>query len=184
MISIRRHHPADWAAVWPILRTAIASGDTLADAPGSSEAAIRAAWMERPAATYVAVGPDGRIVGVCLLKPNQPGLGSHVANCGYVVDPAARGRGVAAAMCEHSQAEALAQGYRAMQFNLVVASNEGAVRLWKRLGFAEVGRLPGAFRHGQLGFVDALVMFKTLSAPAGAVPGPADVAEADGERRR
>jgi ribosomal protein S18 acetylase RimI-like enzyme len=53
-------------------------------------------------------------------------------------------------------------GFRAMQFNLVVSTNERAVRLWQRLGFATVGTLPGAFRHRELGFVDAFVMFKTL----------------------
>ena len=67
-------------------------------------------------------------------------------------------------MCVHSQQEAISMGYRAMQFNLVAASNEGAVRLWTKLGFATVGRLPGAFAHPKLGYVDALVMYKWLAA--------------------
>ncbi|MBC7598476.1 MAG: GNAT family N-acetyltransferase, partial [Polaromonas sp.] len=91
-------------------------------------------------------------------------LGDHVCNCGYVVSAAAQGRGVVAAMCVYSEVEAVRSGILAMQFNLVVSTNERAVRLWKRLGFAVVGTLPGAFRHHKLGRVDALVMFKTLVA--------------------
>jgi len=85
-----------------------------------------------------------------------------VCNCGYIVDPATRGKGIAARMCEHSQQWAVSHGFRAMQFNFVVSTNETAVQLWQRLGFEIVGRLPGAFRHQERGFVDALVMFKTL----------------------
>ena len=98
------------------------------------------------------------------IKPNQPGPGAHVCNCGYVVSPAAQGQGVASLMYEHSQQQAVAMGFRAMQFNLVVASNVRAVRLWQHLGFAIVSTLPGAFRHHPLGYVDAHVMFKTLVA--------------------
>jgi ribosomal protein S18 acetylase RimI-like enzyme len=104
------------------------------------------------------------VIGTYKLKPNQPGLGNHVCNCGYVVSPHARGRGIASALCEHSQTEAQTMGYLAMQFNLVVSSNEVAVRLWQKLGFRIIGTLPGAFRHSQLGFVDAYVMYKHLAA--------------------
>lgn len=121
-------------------------------------------WIESPQFTYVATDEDGKLVGSYKLQPNQPGLGSHVCNCGYVVCAEARGKGVARALCEHSQAEALALVYRAMQFNLVVSTNEVAVRLWQKLGFEIVGTLPAAFRHGRLGFVDAYVMHKHLSA--------------------
>jgi ribosomal protein S18 acetylase RimI-like enzyme len=97
-----------------------------------------------------------------MLHPNQIGLGDHVANAGFLVDPGFRGRGVASAMCEHSLATARAAGYRAMQFNFVVSTNETAVRLWRRHGFEIVGRLPKAFRHATLGAVDALVMYRLL----------------------
>jgi len=113
-------------------------------------------------ATFVAVEGE-TLLGTYFIKANQPGLGSHVCNCGYVVSPAASGRGVATALCEHSQQFAREQGFRAMQFNFVVATNERAVKLWERMGFAVVGRLPGAFRHLRLGYVDALVMFKSLA---------------------
>lgn len=161
-LSIRRIEQADWQTVWRLLRTTFEAGDTYAFAPDSSEADIRRAWVELPAATYVACAPDGGIVGTYYIKANQPGLGSHVCNCGYVVAPDAQGQGIATAMCEHSQREAIAMGFRAMQFNLVVATNERAVRLWQRLGFSVVGTLPRAFRHLRLGYVDALVMYKEL----------------------
>jgi ribosomal protein S18 acetylase RimI-like enzyme len=164
MPTIRPFQAADWAELWPILKATFESGDSYAFAPDSTEAEIRRAWIDLPQATYVAVSKEGHVVGTYTLKPNQPGLGGHVCNCGYVVAEAARGRGIAARMCEHSQAEARAAGFRAMQFNLVVSTNESAVRLWRRLGFEIVGALPGAFRHRVLGDVDAYVMFKTLAA--------------------
>lgn len=159
---IRSYQAQDWPAVWALLRQTFATGDTCAYAPDSTEAETHTAWVELPCAVYVACAPDGALWGVYYLKANQPGLGAHVGNCGYVVAPAARGQGVASALCEHSQAQARALGFRAMQFNLVVATNTGAVRLWQKLGFAIVGTLPGAFRHAQRGYVDAHVMFKSL----------------------
>lgn len=164
MPGIRRFEESDWPSVWPLLHDTFVAGDTYAFPPESSEAEIHRVWVELPAATFVACSETGLVVGTYFIKPNQPGLGSHVCNCGYVVSPEAQGRGIASAMCEHSQTLARSMGFRAMQFNLVVATNERAVRLWQRLGFSVVGTLPGAFRHQQLGYVDALVMFKTLAA--------------------
>ena len=102
------------------------------------------------------------IVGTYTLRPNQPGLGDHVANCGYMTDPAFRGRGVASAMCAHSLATARDAGFAAMQFNFVVATNTGAIRLWQRHGFTIVGRVPAAFRHATLGPTDVLIMHRAL----------------------
>src|SRR4051812_18181540 len=167
MTTIRRFETTDWPEVWPLLRTTFATGDTYAYSPDSSEAKIHAAWIEAPDATFVARAEDGRLLGTYVLKANQPGLGSHICNCGYVVAPEAQGKGVATAMCEHSQREAVAMGFLAMQFNLVVSTNERAVRLWKKLGFKVVGTLPRAFRHQRLGLVDAFVMHKNLAAPPG-----------------
>jgi ribosomal protein S18 acetylase RimI-like enzyme len=160
--DIREFRDDDWPAVWRLLHDTFAAGETYSFAPDISEAEARRAWVAVPAATLVAVDQAGAILGTYFIKPNQPGLGAHVCNCGYVVAASAQGRGIAAGMCQHSQDLARAMGFRAMQFNLVVASNERAVRLWHRLGFETVGRLPGAFHHQRLGFVDALVMYKTL----------------------
>ena len=163
MTLVRRYQDTDWPTVWPLLQATFEAGDTYAYSPQSTEAEIHKAWVELPTATYVALNAQGHLLGTYFIKPNQPGLGAHVCNCGYVVSPAAQGQGVASAMCTHSQAEAVSLGFLAMQFNLVAASNERAVRLWKRLGFAVVGTLPHAFRHQRLGLVDPLLMFKTLA---------------------
>lgn len=117
--------------------------------------------MDLPRKTFVAEEKEG-ILGTCYIKTNQAGPGSHVCNCGYMVASKARGQGLATAMCEHSQKIAIELGYKAMQFNLVATSNEGAVRLWNKLGFDTVGRLPKAFNHPTEGYVDALVMYKWL----------------------
>ncbi len=138
------------------------AGETYAFSTDISEKEAHQDWIEIPSATFVAVDENGNNLGTYYIKPNQPGLGSHVCNCGYIVTGKARGKGIASSMCEHSQIEAVARGFRAMQYNLVVSTNEGAIRLWKRHGFDVIGRLPKAFRHAQLGFVDALVMYKQI----------------------
>ncbi len=163
MNYFRLFEERDWPELWPILQFTFATGDTYPFAPDSSESDIYKAWIETPTATYVACTDDGALLGTFYIKPNQTGLGSHVCNCGYVVAPSASGRGVATRMCEHSQTEAMRLGFRAMQFNLVVSTNERAVRLWKHLGFTQVGVLPGAFNHARLGYVDALVLYKQLT---------------------
>lgn len=167
-LSIRAFEPADWPRLWPILRATFARGDTYALPPDIDEAAAFELWVARPRATFVACDAAGAPIGSYYLKPNQAGGGDHVANAGYVVDPAARGRGVASRLCVHSQDAARALGFSAMQFNFVVSTNDGAVRLWRRHGFEIVGTLPRAFRHPQAGLVDAYVMYKPLAAGAGA----------------
>ena len=163
MLEIRAYRESDWPEIWPILQETVRAGDTYTFSPQSSEEEIRQAWVEVPARTFVAVEPQGRIIGTYFIKANQPGLGAHVRNCGYVVARTAQGRGIATLMCEHSQAQALAMGFKAMQFNFVVSTNIRAIRLWERLGFSVVGRLPGAFDHQTLGYVDSLIMFKQLA---------------------
>lgn len=150
--------------LWPILQATIAGGDSFVFSPDTPPEEMHQVWIVNPSATFVAVDEAAQILGSYYIKPNQPGLGAHISNCGYVVAGEAQGQGVASQMCEHSQQQAVAMGFRAMQFNFVVATNERAVRLWQRHGFEIVGRLPGAFHHIQLGYVDALVMFKQLVA--------------------
>lgn len=160
---LRPYTEADWPALWPILAATNAAGDTFAFAPDMPETEVRAAWTAPPRDVTVACdAATGALLGSSYLKPNQPGLGDHVANAGYVVAPAARGRGVAAALCAHSIERARALGYRAMQFNLVVATNTRALALWEGMGFHRVGVLEGAFRHAALGEVDAVVMYRRL----------------------
>ena len=118
-------------------------------------------WISIPRETFV-FEENGKVLGTYYLKTNQQGPGDHVCNCGYIVSYAARGRGLATSMCEHSQVIARELGYKAMQFNFLASTNEGAVRLWTKLGFDTVGKLPKAFNHPSKGYVDALVMYKWL----------------------
>ncbi len=162
MFDIRPWTKSDWEATWAILEPVFRAGSTYPFSPEITEAEAYTAWIDTPARTYVVVDEMQSVLGTYYLKPNQPCLGGHVCNCGYIVSESARGRGVASAMCEHSQREAIAQGYRAMQYNLVVSTNEAAVRLWKMHGFEIVGTLPKAFKYAEVGYVDAFVMYKQL----------------------
>src|SRR5688572_8797294 len=161
VIEIRPSTAADEGAIWAIFHEVVASGDAFAFSPETPRQQALELWMSPEHATYVAL-VDGHVVGSYFLTPNQPGLGAHVCNAGYMVARRARGQGLGRAMGEHSLAEARRLGYRAMQFNMVVSTNTHAVSLWKSLGFHVVGALPGAFRHAQHGFVDALVMYRSL----------------------
>src|SRR5690625_1426719 len=154
-VSIRPYATSDWPALWPILHATFARGDTYTYPPEAGEDDIRHAWTNTPRATFIVADGAGQILGSYYIKPNQAGNGDHVCNCGYVVAEAARGRGVASRMCEHSQTTAIELGFLAMQFNFVVATNSGAIRLWQRLGYDIVGTLSRAFRHPQAGLVDA-----------------------------
>ncbi|MDT8329140.1 MAG: GNAT family N-acetyltransferase [Roseovarius sp.] len=165
-ITTRLARDEDFDALWPILRGVIRAGDTYAIDSGLTREAVFDLWMRTPRATYVAE-VDNEIIGTYYIKTNQQGGGAHVCNCGYMVAPGARGRGSARVMCLASQEQARAMGYLAMQFNFVVATNLGAIKLWQSLGFDTVGHLPRAFAHPDRGLVDALVMYKWLDDAAG-----------------
>ena len=161
MITIRRAEDADFDAIWRIFNQVVQQGDTYTYDPGTTKDQAHSIWISREHSTYVAC-IDNQILGTYILKPNQPGLGSHVANAGYMVGIEGRGKGIGKAMCEHSLQEARRMGFTAMQFNMVVSTNESAIALWQKLGFSIVGTLPQAFRHKELGLVDAYVMHRFL----------------------
>jgi ribosomal protein S18 acetylase RimI-like enzyme len=158
---IRPARPDDAAAIWSIIGPTIRAGETYALDPELGEADALAYWLGADKETFVAE-EDGAILGTYYIRPNPAGGGDHVCNCGYMTAASATGRGIARRMCEHSLEFAKTRGYRAMQFNFVVSTNERAVRLWQSLEFEIVGRLPLAFRHPTQGYVDALVMFRAL----------------------
>jgi L-amino acid N-acyltransferase YncA len=160
-MHIREATIADFDQIWPIFKTIVAAGETYAYPRDTSREQAIKLWLEAPRKTFVAE-ENGEILGTYYIKTNQAGGGDHVCNCGYMVSPAARGRGLATTMCKHSQQIARSLGYLAMQFNFVASTNEGALRLWTKLGFETVGRLPKAFHHPALGYVDAVVMYKWL----------------------
>ena len=161
MLEIRRFTDADKPRIWEIIKSVIATGDTYVFYPDSSAEKMLAFWCGADKMTYVALS-DGEILGTFFLKANQPDLGSHIANAGYMVSPEAKGKRVGRTMAEFSLDEARNMGFRAMQFNFVVKSNEIAVKLWKDVGFDVIGEIPEAFQHPQNGLTNALIMYRTL----------------------
>ena len=161
MLNIRPAKDTDRDAIWEIFHEVVAAGDTYPFDPQISREDALAYWFRSGTHTYVAE-TDGKIVGTYILRPNQPGAGSHVANAAFMVAPNARGQGIGRGMGEHCLSEARRIGFRAMQFNFVISMNESAIRLWQQLGFKIVGTLPGAFRHPERGYVDVYVMFRSL----------------------
>jgi L-amino acid N-acyltransferase YncA len=161
MVEIREATAANRDAIWDIFREVVAARDTYAFDPGMSRQDALGYWFQANTRTYVAES-SGHILGTYILRPNQSGGGSHVANAAFMVAPVARGRGIGRAMAEHCLTEGRRLGFRAMQFNFVVSTNDPALRLWQTLGFKIVGTLPGAFRHPEKGYVDVYVMFRSL----------------------
>ncbi len=160
-MTIRPARTDDANAIWATLEPTIRAGETYTLPRDMAREQALAYWFS-PEHTVFVAEQDGEVLGSYYLRANQRGGGGHVCNCGYMTAAWASGRGVATAMCEHSLEYAKAQGYRAVQFNFVVSSNLAAIHLWQKFGFATVGRLPGAFLHPGLGYVDALVMYRTL----------------------
>ncbi len=160
-MNIRAATAADNDAIWTVLEPIIRAGETYALPRDWSRDATLAFWHADGHDVFVAED-GGAIVGTYFVCANHLGGGAHVANAGYATATNAQGKGVARAMCEHSIEYARGRGFRAMQFNFVIASNTRAVALWQRMGFATVGTLPGAFAHPTLGDVDAFVMYRRL----------------------
>ena len=161
-LQIRPFEPADWPGVWALLAPVFRAGETFPHDPAISEAEAQVNWVDQSQAVMVAVDAVGTVVGTYYLRPNSLALGAHVANAGYVVAEHCRRQGIGSRLCQHSLQAARRLGFRAMQFNLVVSTNTAGIRCWQRNGFQVVGTLPGAFRHRQLGYVDALVMVQGL----------------------
>jgi L-amino acid N-acyltransferase YncA len=162
-MEIRDATAVDWPRIWPFLREIVAAGETYTWPRDVGEEHARTLWMvPPPGRTVVAVDADGTVLGSAKLTPNQLGPGDHVANASFMVDPAAGRRGVGRALGAYVLERARADGYRAMQFNAVVATNTRAVDLWRSLGFTVVGRVPEGFRHPTQGYVDLLVMHRQL----------------------
>lgn len=181
MIEIRKATEADKPAIWKIIKAVIAGGDTYVFSPDSSEEEMLGYWCSPEKHTFVAVelepslppalagelnadsdDSNGKIVGTFFLKANQPGLGAHVANAGFMVAPESAGKRIGRAMAEYSLEKAKRSGFQSMQFNFVVKSNENAVRLWLNLGFEIIGEIPEAFQHRENGLTNALIMYRKL----------------------
>jgi ribosomal protein S18 acetylase RimI-like enzyme len=161
MLEIRKAVEADKPEVWEIIKAVIDGGDTYVFYPNTPKEKMLAFWFAEDKQIYVAL-IGNKIVGTFFLKDNQPDLGSHIANAGYMVAPEATGKRIGKTMAEFSLEEARKLGYKAMQFNFVVKSNEVAVKLWLALGFEIIGEIPEAFRHAENGLTNALIMYRNL----------------------
>jgi ribosomal protein S18 acetylase RimI-like enzyme len=162
-VLIREATADDWPAIWRFMQIIVAAGTTFSWDREIAEGAARAAWMNAPPGrTLVAVDAGGAVIGTAEMGPNHGGPGSHVATAGFMVDPAFAGRGVGRALAEHVLEQARADGYRAIQFNAVVETNDRAVRLWRSLGFRVLATVPEGFRHPEHGDVGLHIMYRTL----------------------
>jgi ribosomal protein S18 acetylase RimI-like enzyme len=161
-MKIRPAIEADRDAIWNIFREVVAAGDTYALDPNVSRKDALTYWFAPNIQTYVAEQPAIGIAGTYILRPNQSGGGSHVANAGFMVAASVRGQGIGRAMAEHCLSQARRLGFRAMQFNYVISTNTSAIRLWQDLGFEIVGTLRDAFHHPAKGYVDVYVMYRSL----------------------
>ena len=161
LMQIRRATDADWPYLWTIIEPIMREGETFA-LPRDGDQEVARAYFASPEKVNFIAEDQGEILGASYIRANQQGGGSHIANCGYMTAPAARGRGIARALCTHSIEYCRTQGYRGIQFNFVVSTNEPAIHLWQSFVFEILARLPKAFDHPRLGLVDALLMFKPL----------------------
>jgi L-amino acid N-acyltransferase YncA len=160
---IREATPADWPAIWRFMRVIVAEGETFSWDRDISEETARSAWMnELPGRTFVAVGEDGAVLGTAEMGPNHGGPAAHVATAGFMVDPQHAGDGIGRRLAEHVLEQARADGYRAIQFNAVVATNVRAVGLWRSLGFEVLATVPEGFCHPAQGLVGLHIMYRPL----------------------
>ena len=162
-LQIRSFESADWPGVWGLLEPVFRAGETFPHDPSITEAEAKALWVRQSQAVLVALDGNDTVVGSYYLRPNSLCLGAHVANAGYVVAEHCRRQGIGSRLCQHSLQAARRLGFRSMQFNLVVSTNTAGLRCWQQNGFQLIGTLPGAFRHRQLGYVDAHIMEQTLA---------------------
>jgi L-amino acid N-acyltransferase YncA len=165
-VLIRDAVPHDWAAIWPFFRAIVADGESYTYPTDMTEAEAEADWMGHE--HVLVVEDEGRILASAVLGPNRPGRGRHVANASFMIDPASAGRGIGRRLGEHVLEVARSAGYRAMQFNAVVETNDAAVRLWQSLGFTILGTIPEAFDSRRHGLVGLHVMHRSLVAPEAA----------------
>jgi GNAT superfamily N-acetyltransferase len=150
---------SDFELFWPFFKEIVSAQETYAFDPEMDFESAYNLWCLSPQKSYV-IKDNDLIMGSYYIKPNAAGPSSHIANCGYMVSPQSRGKGIARKLCLHSQQVAIELGYRAMQFNSVVSSNEIAIELWKKLGYEIIGTIPQAYKHKRLGLIDSFIMHK------------------------
>ena len=152
----------DWPAIWHIMRPIVEAGETYALDMDMGEEEARRYWMLGDGVRSVVAEVDGEIVGTATGYANRPGNGSHVASGSFMVDVERSGEGIGRALGEDLIAWAREAGFKLVQFNAVVETNEAAIALWKSLGFEIAGTVPHAFDHPSGGMVGLHVMYLEL----------------------
>lgn len=161
-MNIRRATETDYNKVWEIFSNVIIAGDTYVFYPNTPKSDLKKYWFADYMKTYV-IEENGEILGTYIIKPNQIDLGSHIANCSYMVNPNSQGKGIGKKLCEHSIKIARENKFEGIQLNIVVSTNKTAVELWKKYGFEIIGTTPNGFKHKKLGLVDTYIMYKDLN---------------------
>ena len=161
-MDIRKATETDYNKVWEIFSKVIETGDTYVFNPNTPKSDLKKHWFADYMKTYV-IEENGEILGTYIIKPNQIDLGSHIANCSYMVNPNSQGKGIGKKLCEHSLKIARENKFEGIQFNIVVSTNKGAVELWRKYGFEIIGTTPKGFKHSELGLVDTYIMYKDLN---------------------
>lgn len=157
IIKAQDHH---FDEIWGIFHEIVQKGETYVYDPKTTKDQAYDIWMKQPN-VYVGMIND-EVTGTYIMRPNFPGLGSHIANCSYMINHKFRGQGIGKALGEHSLKQAKELGFLAMQFNIVISTNQAAVKLWQSLGFQIIGTVPQGFNHQKLGYVDTYIMHRML----------------------
>ena len=153
MITIREYQPADAAQAMDIWNEVVRAENAFPQV-GELKSDEAEKFFAAQSFSGVAVDDDGRVLGLCIVHPNNIGRCGVIANASYAVASSARGKGAGEALVRESLRRAKDLGFRVMQFNAVVASNTAAIRLYEKIGFQPLGTVPGAYRHNDGSFED------------------------------
>lgn len=152
MVTVRSYAEEDVAGMVEVWNEVVRDGIAFPQ-EDELDLAAGAEFFARQTCCGVAV-EGGRVLGLYILHPNNVGRCGHIANASYAVGSTARGKGVGRVLVEDSMARGRELGFRVLQFNAVVASNAGARHLYERLGFVQLGTIPGGFRMPDGSYAD------------------------------
>lgn len=153
----RPYREDDLPAMAEIWNEVVEAGNAFPQTEPMTLEEARIFFAEQSHTAVATVG--GRIRGLYILHPNNIGRCGHVANASFAVAGASRGEGIGRLLVEDCLRQAAACGFRGLQFNAVVASNEAAQHLYESMGFTKVGMIPGGFINGLGGYEDMFIYY-------------------------
>lgn len=161
MLEIKEIKKENFDEIWHIFQDVVKDADSYPYAPDISKEEARELWFSPHSHVYVAY-LDNIPVATRYIMPNKPGLGSHVANTGVMIDKHYRGLGLGNKMMEFAIEKSKELGFKGIQLNLVVCTNQASLKICKKYGFEIIGKIPGGFFFKKEKYVDAYVMYKDL----------------------